>query len=195
MKKVLIIDNYDSFVYNLAQYIGEMAAFPIVFRNDKITINDILKLDPDGIIISPGPGHPASPRYFGVSGDVIKEFSGKIPILGVCLGHQGIVHFFGGSVIRAKRIMHGKTSIVIHNEEDLFKGVKNPFRAMRYHSLIVHENLPECLIPTAFSLDDKEIMAIKHISYPLYGLQFHPESAFTEEGKKILFNFLEIIKR
>jgi len=193
--KVLIIDNYDSFVYNLAQYIGELGSFPIVFRNDEIVLEDISKIEPDAIIISPGPGNPANPRYFGISGDIIKELSGCIPILGVCLGHQGIVHFYGGKIIKAKRLMHGKTSIVKHNSEDLFQDVKNPIRVMRYHSLTAHKDLPSCLIITAISLDDNEIMGIKHIKYPLYGLQFHPESVFTEEGKKILYNFLKIVKK
>jgi anthranilate synthase component 2 len=193
--KVLIIDNYDSFVYNLAQYVGELGALPIVVRNNEITLGEVLTLDPDAVIISPGPGNPANPRYFGISGSIIKELSGSLPILGVCLGHQGIVHCFGGAIIKAKRLMHGKTSMVMHNGEDIFEGVKNPFRAMRYHSLAVHSDLPSCLVVTAISLDDNEIMGIKHREYQLYGLQFHPESIFTEDGKKILFNFLSLAKK
>lgn len=195
MLKVLIIDNYDSFVYNLAQYIGELGAFPMVFRNNEIMLDDVLNIDPDAIVISPGPGNPANPRYFGISSDIIKKFSGRIPILGVCLGHQGIVHVYGGKILKAKRLMHGKTSLIKHTAEDLFQNVKNPFRAMRYHSLIAHNDLPSCLAVTAISLDDNEIMAVKHVRYPLYGLQFHPESIFTEEGKKILNNFLKIVKK
>lgn len=196
MIKVLIIDNYDSFVYNLAQYAGELGAYPVVIRNDEIVLEDILKIEPDAIIISPGPGNPANPRYFGVSGEVIKELSGHIPILGVCLGHQGIVHFYGGKIMKAKRLMHGKTSIVMHNSEDLFENVKNPFKAMRYHSLVVHQDLPQCLVVTAISLDDNEIMGIKHVKHPVYGLQFHPESIFTEEGKKMLNNFFKkVVKK
>jgi len=193
--KVLIVDNYDSFVYNLAQYVGELGAYPIVVRNNEITINEVMNLAPDAIIISPGPGNPANPRYFGLSGSIIKELSSHIPILGVCLGHQGIVHCYGGSIVKAKRLMHGKTSMVMHNGEDIFEDVKNPFRAMRYHSLTAYRELPSCLVVTAVSMDDNEIMGIKHVEYQLYGVQFHPESIFTEEGKKILFNFLRLAKK
>lgn len=192
---ILIIDNYDSFTYNIAQYIGELGAEPLVYRNNKISIDEIKKLDVDAIIISPGPGHPANTRDFGVSRDVILELHDKIPILGVCLGHQGIVHIFGGKVIHAKMLRHGKTSIIKHNEEDIFANVKNPFRATRYHSLVADKNIPDQLEVTARSIDDGEIMGIKHKMYPLYGVQFHPESVLTDEGKKILMNFLSIVKR
>ncbi|RMF31281.1 MAG: aminodeoxychorismate/anthranilate synthase component II [Candidatus Nitrosothermus koennekii] len=192
---ILIIDNYDSFTYNIAQYVGELGAEPLVYRNDKISINEIKELDVDAIIISPGPGHPANARDFGVSRDVILELHDKMPILGVCLGHQGIVHIFGGKVIHAKMLRHGKTSIIKHNEKDIFANVKNPFRATRYHSLVADKNIPDQLEVTARSIDDGEVMGIKHKKYPLYGVQFHPESVLTDEGKKILMNFLSIVKR
>ncbi|GIU71535.1 MAG: glutamine amidotransferase [Candidatus Nitrosocaldaceae archaeon] len=192
---ILIIDNYDSFTYNIAQYIGELGAEPLVYRNDKISINEIKELDVDAIIISPGPGHPANARDFGVSRDVILELHEKMPILGVCLGHQGIVHIFGGKVIHAKMLRHGKTSVIKHNEKDIFANIKNPFRATRYHSLVADKNIPDQLEVTARSIDDEEVMGIKHKKYPLYGVQFHPESVLTDEGKKILMNFLSIVKR
>ncbi len=191
---ILIIDNYDSFTYNIAQYIGELGAEPLVYRNDKISIDAIKRLDVDAIIISPGPGHPANPRDFGVSRDVIIDLHDKLPILGVCLGHQGIVHIFGGKVIHAKMLRHGKTSIIRHNEEGIFADIKNPFRATRYHSLVVN-NIPDQLEVTAKSIDDQEVMAIKHKEHPLYGVQFHPESVLTDNGKKLLANFLAIVKR
>ncbi|MEM2855782.1 MAG: aminodeoxychorismate/anthranilate synthase component II [Candidatus Nitrosocaldaceae archaeon] len=193
---ILIIDNYDSFTYNLAQYIGELGAEPIVYRNDKIGMKEIIELDADAIIISPGPGHPANDRDFGISKDVILELHNKIPILGVCLGHQGIVHLFGGRVIHAKMLRHGKTSNIKHNEEDIFVDMKNPFKATRYHSLVAEPStIPSILEVTARSTDDDEIMGIKHKQYPLYGVQFHPESVLTDNGKRILSNFLYIVKR
>lgn len=193
---ILIIDNYDSFTYNLAQCIGELGGEPLVYRNDKISIGEIKELDPDAIIISPGPGHPANKRDFGVSRDVIVELHDKLPILGVCLGHQGIVHVFGGKVVHAKTLKHGKTSLIKHNDKDIFYGVDNPFKATRYHSLVADpSSIPSLLEVTATSLDDGEIMGIKHKEYPLYGVQFHPESALTFNGKKILQNFLYIVKR
>ena len=186
---VLVIDNYDSFTYNLVQYLGELGANPVVFRNDKIAIKKIKKLKPSKIIISPGPGRP---RDAGISNSVIKEFSGKIPILGVCLGHQCMGEVFGGRVVGASRIMHGKTSLVYHKKRGIFKGVKNPFEATRYHSLIVErKGLPGVLEITA-ETKQKEIMGIKHKKHQTYGVQFHPESILTGEGKKILKNFLEI---
>ena len=191
---ILIIDNYDSFTYNIAQYVGELGAEPIVYRNDKISIDEIKRLDIDAIIISPGPGHPAVPRDFGVSKDVIIDLHDKLPILGVCLGHQGIVHIFGGKVRHAKMLRHGKTSIIKHNDEDIFSNIKNPFRATRYHSLVVDE-IPEQLEVTAKTIDDQEIMGIRHRRYPLYGVQFHPESVLTDNGKKLLANFLILVKR
>jgi anthranilate synthase component 2 len=190
--KVLVIDNYDSFVYNLVQYIGELGAEPIVYRNDELTLKNALKLKPDRIVISPGPGTPEETRYFGVCPEILKHMSLRIPTLGVCLGHQGIVFTFGGRVARAKRIMHGKTSPVEHDGVGIFKGVKNPIRAARYHSLVVDRNaLPKCLRVTAVALDDGEVMGVRHITYPIEGVQFHPESIITEQGKEILKNFLD----
>lgn len=190
--RVLIIDNYDSFVYNIAQYIGELGAKPIVYRNDQITVRKALRLKPDRIVISPGPGTPEKPKYFGVCLHILRSVSQKIPTLGVCLGYQGIVWAFGGRVVRAKRVMHGKTSIIKHDGEGVFRGIKNPFQAMRYHSLVVDgSTLPECFKITAVSLDDGEIMGVRHKLYPIEGVQFHPESILTEQGKDILKNFLE----
>lgn len=190
--KVLIIDNYDSFVYNIAQYIGELGAKPVVYRNDQITLKKALKIKPDRIIISPGPGTPEDLRYFGVCPKIIKHMSPKMPTLGVCLGHQGIVHCFGGKIVRAGKIVHGKTSYVKHDDKGIFKGVKNPVMVTRYHSLVADkETLPKCLVPTAFSLDDGEIMGVRHEHYPIEGVQFHPESILTEEGLRMLKNFLD----
>jgi len=184
---ILMIDNYDSFTYNLVQYLGEMGEKLIVYRNDKITLEEIKKLKPDHIVISPGPGRPEDA---GISKDLIREFAGKIPILGVCLGHQCIGEVFGGKVVGAKRLMHGKTSLIYHNGKDIFKGIENPFEATRYHSLIVErESLPSCLEITA-ETKEKEIMGLKHKDYPIWGVQFHPESILTKEGKKILKNFV-----
>jgi len=186
---ILVIDNYDSFVYNLVQYLGEMGEKLKVFRNDKLSLSDIAKLAPGKIIISPGPGRPEDA---GISCSLIREFARKIPILGVCLGHQCIGYAFGGEVVRAERIMHGKTSLVHHNQKGIFEGITNPFEATRYHSLIVKaDNLPECFEITA-QTDRKEIMGIKHKDYLIWGVQFHPESILTKEGKKLLKNFLEI---
>jgi anthranilate synthase component 2 len=194
--KILIIDNYDSFTYNLAQLLGELMTEPVVVRNDKITIDEILKMDPDAIVISPGPGHPANKRDFGVSADVITKLGSKIPILGVCLGHQGIVHVFGGKVVHAKKLRHGKTSNIDHKNTGLFEGVSKPFKATRYHSLVAEpDSIPDCLEITARSLDDGEIMGIKHKEHAIVGVQFHPESVLTDDGKKILLNFLKMVKR
>ncbi|MEM3382490.1 MAG: aminodeoxychorismate/anthranilate synthase component II [Nitrososphaerales archaeon] len=190
--KILIIDNYDSFVYNLVQYVGELGANPIVYRNDQISLEKINKLKPDGIILSPGPGTPEDIKYFGVCSLIIKQLGCNIPILGICLGHQGIIHSFGGRIIRASNIMHGKTSMIKHDESGVFKGIKNPFKATRYHSLVGDKlTLPSCLKVTAVSLDDHEIMGVRHVSYPIEGLQFHPESILTDNGKKIIENFLK----
>jgi len=190
--KVLIIDNYDSFVYNLAQYVGELGAEPLVYRNNKITLRRAVRLNPDRIIISPGPGDPSQPRYFGVCPQIIKHLSPKIPTLGVCLGHQGIVWVFGGRIVRASRIMHGKTSLIRHDGKGIFKDVETPLQAARYHSLVAEKaSLPKCLIVTAFSLDDGEIMGVRHMEYPIEGLQFHPESILTYCGKQIIKNFLD----
>ena len=190
--KILVIDNYDSFVYNLVQYVGELGAEPMVYRNDGVTLGRARKLHPDGIIISPGPGTPEDIRYFGVCTEILRNMSVKIPTLGVCLGHQGIVSTFGGKIIRAKRLMHGKTSLIKHDGKRLFKGVENPLEATRYHSLVGdRETLPPCLKITAESIDDGEIMGVRHVKYPIEGIQFHPESILTTSGKRIIKNFLE----
>lgn len=188
---ILMIDNYDSFTYNLVQYLGELGEDLKVVRNDKITLKEIKALRPKRIVISPGPGRPCDA---GISKDVIKELGGGIPILGVCLGHQCIGEVFGGRVIGATRLMHGKTSLIYHNGRDIFKGISNPFEATRYHSLIVEcKSLPSCLEITA-QTKEKEIMGLKHKKYPIRGVQFHPESILTKEGKKILANFLRMSK-
>ncbi|MGI0035311.1 MAG: anthranilate synthase component II, partial [Nitrososphaera sp.] len=183
--KALVIDNYDSFVYNIAQLLGELKTEPTVVRNDKITLEDIRHMDPDAIVISPGPGHPADRRYFGVCTDVIIELGPNTPILGVCLGHQGIVHAYGGKVINAGKVRHGKTSPIQYSEDRLYEGVANPFRATRYHSLVAEQNsIPESLEVTAKALDDGEIMGIRHKKFLIEGVQFHPESVLTGEGRK-----------
>lgn len=194
--KILVIDNYDSFVYNIAQILGELGAEPIVVRNDKITVEQVRAMNPDGIVISPGPGHPADRKYFGVCTDVIREIGQKTPILGVCLGHQGIVHAFGGKVINAKKVRHGKTSPIQYSSNRLFENIANPFKATRYHSLVAEQDtIPNCLEVTARALDDGEIMGIKHKEYPIEGVQFHPESVLTGEGRKMLQNFITMVKR
>ncbi|MEI6222937.1 MAG: aminodeoxychorismate/anthranilate synthase component II [bacterium] len=187
----LIIDNYDSFTYNLYQYVGELGGNPVVHRNDEITLEEIEQLQPDRIIISPGPGRPDDPEYFGICADAIKTLGKRIPLLGVCLGHQGIFHVFGGTVVRAPQIMHGKTSLVTHSQQGLFKSVPSPLEVMRYHSLIGERStLPDVLSVTAETADDHIIMAIEHKTSPIYGIQFHPESIGTVDGKVILNNFL-----
>ncbi|MDH3656605.1 MAG: aminodeoxychorismate/anthranilate synthase component II [Nitrosopumilus sp.] len=193
--KFLIIDNYDSFVYNIAQYMGELGVNCDVKRNDKITLEQIKQNKYDAIIISPGPGTPEDKKYFGVCTEVIKDMGPTTPILGVCLGHQGIIHAFGGKVTNAGCVRHGKTSPVDHTNSDLFKDVKNPFRATRYHSLVGDKTvIPKSLEVTAVAIDDGEIMAVKHREYLIEGVQFHPESIMTEEGKKILANFIKEVK-
>jgi|TARA_B100000949_G_scaffold65246_1_gene57990 anthranilate synthase component 2 len=193
--KFLIIDNYDSFVYNIAQRLGELGVSSDVIRNDKITINEIKDRNYDAIVISPGPGTPEDKRYFGICKNVILELGPKIPILGVCLGHQGIIDCFGGKVINARNIRHGKTSQIKHYDDSLFKGVKNPFRATRYHSLVGNKTIiPDSLKITAVAEDDGEIMGVSHKEFLIEGVQFHPESIMTDEGKKILKNFIERIK-
>lgn len=186
---ILVIDNYDSFTYNLVQYLGELGADLEVYRNDEITIDKIRAKKPEKIVISPGPGVP---KDAGISEDVIRAFGKDTPMLGVCLGHQAIGEVFGGKVILAKNIMHGKTSLIHHDGKKIFKGVTNPFEATRYHSLLVErETFPKVLKITA-ETEDKEIMGLEHVEYPIYGVQFHPESILTVEGKKILKNFLEL---
>jgi anthranilate synthase component 2 len=194
--KIIVIDNYDSFVYNIAQILGELKAEPTVVRNDQITIDSIRDMDPDAIVISPGPGHPADRRYFGICTDVITKLGPTIPILGVCLGHQGIFHAFGGRVINAKKVRHGKTSIIEYSPDRLFESVANPFKATRYHSLVADPStIPDSLEITAKAVDDGEIMALRHKKYPIEGVQFHPESVLTGEGRKILLNFISMAKR
>jgi len=190
--KVLVIDNYDSFVYNLVQYIGELGAETIVYRNDQLTLKQVEELKPDRIVISPGPGTPEDIRYFGVCTEILQHVSRKTPTLGVCLGHQGIIYAFRGKVIHAKRLMHGKTSRIKHDGKSIFKGVHNPFTATRYHSLAGEKpSIPTCLEVTAETLDDGEIMGVRHTKYPIEGVQFHPESILCEDGKLIIKNFLE----
>lgn len=190
--KVLVIDNYDSFVYNLVQYIGEQGAETIVYRNDQTSLQALAKLKPDRIVISPGPGTPEDEKYFGVCTSILQSMSQTIPTLGVCLGHQGIIHAYGGKIVHAKKLMHGKTCIIKHDQKGLFKGVRNPFSATRYHSLAgERDSIPPCLEVTAEAIDDGEIMGIRHVKYPIYGVQFHPESILCEDGKLIVRNFLE----
>jgi len=186
----LILDNYDSFTFNLYQYIGELKGNPVVFRNDKITLSEIRDLKPTHIVLSPGPGRPEDSNYFGVCLVAIQELGNKIPILGVCLGHQGIVYAFGGKIISAPKIMHGKTCLIKHSGKGIFNDVKNPCEVMRYHSLVgAKKPWPKELNITA-ETEDGIVMAVEHKKYPIFGIQFHPESIGTPEGKKILKNFL-----
>jgi len=186
---LLIIDNYDSFTYNIVQYFGEMGCAMMVRRNDQITLSEVEGLKPERMVISPG---PCSPKEAGLSNELIKNFAGKMPILGVCLGHQCIGHVFGGDVIQNYRMMHGKTSPIFHNSKDLFKDLPNPFEATRYHSLVVkRETLPDCLEVTA-ETQEKEIMGLRHKTLPVWGVQFHPESILTQHGKQLLKNFLSL---
>jgi len=190
---LLMIDNYDSFTYNLVQYFGELGQEVVVYRNDEISINEIESLNPNYIVISPG---PCTPNEAGISLELIKMFAGKFPILGVCLGFQAIVQSFGGNIIGAQKIMHGKVSPVHHTSKSLFKGLKNPLNATRYHSLVAEKTtLPECFEVTAWtnteSGDMEEIMGVRHNSYPIEGVQFHPESILTEHGHQMLNTFLQ----
>ena len=185
-----MIDNYDSFTYNLVQYLGELKAKVEVYRNDALTIAQIRKMKPEKIVISPGPGRPEDA---GISIEIIKQLGPQIPLLGVCLGHQGIGYAFDGKVINAKRLMHGKTSMIKHNGQGIFKGLPDPFEATRYHSLVIDSrHVPECLTVTATTTDDGEIMGVQHKTYPIYGVQFHPESILTKQGMNILRNFLQL---
>lgn len=187
--RLLMLDNYDSFTYNLVQYFGELCEDVRVYRNDQITVDEIEALKPDHICISPG---PCSPAEAGISVAVIKHFAGRIPILGVCLGHQSIGAAFGGKIVRAKEIMHGKTSLVTHRGTDVFRGLPSPFTVIRYHSLAIERaSLPDCLEVTAETADG-EIMGVRHKTLPIYGVQFHPESILSEHGHDMLRNFLTI---
>ncbi len=190
---LLMIDNYDSFTYNLVQYFGELGAEVKVFRNDQITIDEIEKLNPDYLVISPG---PCTPNEAGISVEAIKYFAAKTPILGVCLGHQSIGQAFGGKIIHAKEIMHGKTSMIHHSDSGVFKGLNNPFEATRYHSLVIEQSsLPDCLEVTSWTENSDgsidEIMGIRHKEFEIQGIQFHPESILTEHGHDMLKNFLD----
>lgn len=197
MTKVLIIDNYDSFTYNLYQLVGQVLEsnnkpYELnVIRNDELSLQQIKSRNYDKIIISPGPGSPYNPEYFGVCGKVITELGQTTPILGICLGMQGICHFFGGKVVRAKNIMHGKTSLIKHNSKNLFQNLPQNIEVMRYHSLVCTD-LPDCLEATSWTIDDGEIMALNHKEYPIFGVQFHPESFATEYGLEIIQNFLSL---
>lgn len=188
---LLMIDNYDSFVYNLVQYFGELKQTVVVYRNDQITIKQVHELNPSGIILSPGPGRP---EQAGICLELLKQFAGEIPILGVCLGHQAIGHVFGARVVRAENPMHGKSSPVIHQGQGVFKDLPSPFTGGRYHSLVVAPaQLPACLAVTAWT-EAGEIMGLTHRHKPVYGVQFHPESVLSEQGHKLLGNFLEIVR-
>ena len=188
---ILMIDNYDSFTYNLVHYLGELGERVLVFRNDKITLEEVGKLNPYAVVVSPG---PCTPKEAGISVDLIKEFAGRIPILGVCLGHQSIGYAFGGKIVRAKRLLHGKTSMIYHDGKGIYEGLPNPFEAIRYHSLLVEkESLPDELEITAWT-DEDEIMGIKHKEHLIEGVQFHPESILTKHGKDLLKNFINMAK-
>ncbi|KKW47915.1 MAG: Glutamine amidotransferase of anthranilate synthase [Candidatus Kaiserbacteria bacterium GW2011_GWA2_58_9] len=197
--KALILDNYDSFTYNLYQYAGEILAaegkpFTLdVVRNDALTLNEIKKRKYDRIIVSPGPGDPADKAYFGVCAEVITELGKKTPVLGVCLGMQGMAHYFGGRVVRAEKPMHGKTSTITHDWKGVFAGLPQHLEVMRYHSLVAEEkSLPASLVVTSRSEDSREIMGLRHVEYPIEGIQFHPESFATQGGKEMLKNFLRV---
>ena len=186
---LLVIDNYDSFTYNLVQYFGELGANPVVKRNDAVTVEEVEKMKPERIVISPGPG---SPKDAGISMELIRRMGGKIPLLGVCLGHQCIGEIYGGKVVRAGRLMHGKTSPIRHDAKGVFRGLPNPFEATRYHSLIVEKSsVPDCLEISA-DTSEGEIMGLRHREHPVHGVQFHPESILSKEGKDLLANFLRI---
>jgi anthranilate synthase/aminodeoxychorismate synthase-like glutamine amidotransferase len=187
---VLVIDNYDSFTYNLVQYLGEMKVNLEVRRNDQITLDQIREINPERILVSPG---PCSPCESGLSNDIIRAFGPKLPLLGVCLGHQCIGYTFGANVVVNHRIMHGKTSPIKHNGEGIFRDMPNPFAATRYHSLVIQrESLPDCLEVIAETADEGEIMGVRHKGYPIWGVQFHPESILTESGRQILKNFMAL---
>jgi len=189
---IAVIDNYDSFTYNLVQYVGTLGAEVIVHRNDAITVKELEKLKPDGLLISPGPGEP---RDAGITEDAIRALAGKVPILGVCLGHQALGEVYGGRVVRAPRLMHGKTSPILHKGRGLFAGLDNPFEATRYHSLIVErETLPDALEITAWT-PENELMGLKHKAHETWGVQFHPESILTTSGMKLIENFLTLCRQ
>ena len=195
---LFVLDNYDSFTYNLVQYLGELGEEPVVYRNDALSVADVLALKPTAAVLSPGPKTPAQA---GILVPLVRALAGKVPILGVCLGHQAIGEAFGGRIVRAPRLMHGKTCPIVHSDDELFEGIPSPFTAMRYHSLVVEPaSLPPALVVTAMSADRQgtgdasEIMAMKHRDHPTYGVQFHPESIGTEHGKRLLENFLRVVR-
>ena len=186
---ILVIDNYDSFTFNLVQYLGELGAEMRVYRNDKITVEEAVALNPEKVLVSPG---PCTPKEAGISCDIVREFGPRLPLFGVCLGHQAVGDVYGGNVVRADRLMHGKTSPMIHEGKSVFKELPSPFDATRYHSLIIErESIPECLEITAWTAEG-EIMGVQHKEHPVHGVQFHPESILTVEGKKLLQNFLDL---
>lgn len=186
---LLVIDNYDSFTYNLVQYLGELGQDVVVYRNDAVTVDEVEAMEPDRIVVSPG---PCTPREAGISVEVIRRFAGKLPLLGVCLGHQCIGSAFGGEIVRAERIMHGKTSPIEHDGRSVFKGLSNPFEATRYHSLVIERaTVPDCLEISAWTAEG-EIMGVRHKEMCVEGIQFHPESILTVEGKTLLNNFLDL---
>jgi anthranilate synthase/aminodeoxychorismate synthase-like glutamine amidotransferase len=191
---LFVLDNYDSFTYNLVQYFGELGAGPVVYRNDALTVEEVLALRPRAVVLSPG---PCTPSEAGILVPLVKALAGTLPVLGVCLGHQAIGEAFGGRVVRADRLMHGKTCQVVHEGDELFEGIPSPVTGMRYHSLVVEPStLPKDLVITAWSADrpkESEIMAMKHREYPIYGVQFHPESIGTQHGKRLLENFLRVV--
>lgn len=190
--KILLIDNYDSFTYNLAQYLGELGTEVVVWRNDRFALHHITQLQPAGIVISPGPG---TPSRAGLTKEVIRQLGHQLPILGVCLGHQAIGEVFGGRIVPAKRIMHGKSSAITHDNKGVFRGLLSPFQAIRYHSLVVAKNsVPPCLEISAES-EDGEVMGLRHKAFPIEGIQFHPESVLTQFGKDLLRNWLEPLKK
>jgi anthranilate synthase component 2 len=191
--KTVILDNYDSFTFNLYQLVGELDEPPLVFRNDRIGLADLEALRPDRIVLSPGPGSPEKAAYFGICTEVIVRLGPAIPILGVCLGHQGVIHAFGGKIVRARQPMHGKTSMVFHTGTGILRGLPQPLLAMRYHSLVgERDSLPDCLEVSAWT-PDGTVMAVQHRTYPIFGVQFHPESIGTPSGKQLLRNFLQTV--
>jgi anthranilate synthase/aminodeoxychorismate synthase-like glutamine amidotransferase len=189
---IYMLDNYDSFTYNLVQYLGELGAELEVVRNDKTTTADVLASKPDGIVVSPG---PCTPNEAGISTELIAAAAGKVPILGVCLGHQCIGQVFGGEIVRADTLMHGKTSLIHHQDEDVFLGLENPFVATRYHSLIIDPQTMPAELDVTARADDGAVMSVRHREFPIYGVQFHPESILTVEGMKLLQNFLNIVEQ
>src|SRR6266571_3950919 len=192
---LFVLDNYDSFTYNLVQYLGELGEEPVVYRNDALSVADVQALKPTAAVLSPGPKTPAQA---GILVPLVRALAGQVPMLGVCLGHQAIGEAFGGKIVRAPRLMHGKTCPIVHSDDELFEGIPSPFTAMRYHSLVVEpRSLPDDLVLTAWSADKPkgaEIMAMKHRTHPIYGVQFHPESIGTDVGKRLLENFLKVVQ-